>query len=168
MAQGSRCPSVCVISSMHEVSVSFDLLLHHLHLPSLIPHRPQGVPVALLLPRGQEVTHCVLRYKEMVSTDETFSNTGFEPKNYDLMETYVESLTKSTTGQRFSEQRFFVDVVYDDATIGEMLFNAHRVHVYHSQREGLSVGPSSSSVSDRPGQTRCRKRSRTEHGTRTD
>ena len=40
-------------------------------------------------------------------------------------------------------------VDYDDATIGEMLFNAHREQVYHSQREGLSVGQSSSSVSDR-------------------
>ena len=29
--------------------------------------------------------------------------------------------------------------------------NAHRVHVYHSQREGLSVGQSSSSVSERTG-----------------
>ena len=41
---------------------------------------------------------------------------------------------------------------YDDATIGEMLFNAHREQVYHSQREGLSVRQSSSSVSDRSGQ----------------
>ena len=32
-----------------------------------------------------------------------------------------------------------------------MLHNAHRVHVYHSQREGLSVGQSSS-VSDGSGQ----------------
>ena len=38
---------------------------------------------------------------------------------------------------------------YDDAAIGEMLFNAYREQVYHSQREGLSVGQSSSSVSDR-------------------
>ena len=30
-----------------------------------------------------------------------------------------------------------------------MLHNAHRVHVYHSQRQGLSVGQSSSSVSER-------------------
>ena len=30
----------------------------------------------------------------------------------------------------------------------EMLHNAHRVHVYHSQREGLSVGQSSSSTSE--------------------
>ena len=41
---------------------------------------------------------------------------------------------------------------YDDATIEEMLFNAHREQVCHSQREGLSVGQSSSSVSDRMGQ----------------
>ena len=65
----------CVISSMHEVSVSFDLLLHHLHLPPLIPHQPQTVLATLLLPRGQVVTQCVLRFKEMVSTDESFSNT---------------------------------------------------------------------------------------------
>ena len=33
-----------------------------------------------------------------------------------------------------------------------MLREAHRVHVYHSEREGLSVGRSSSSVSERAGQ----------------
>ena len=31
--------------------------------------------------------------------------------------------------------------------------NAHRVHVYHSQREGLSVGQSSSSVSEQTGRS---------------
>ena len=51
-----------------------------------------------------------------------------------------------------TEQRFLEDVDYDDAAIGEMLFNAYRKQVYHSQREGLSVGQSSSSVSDRSGQ----------------
>ena len=55
------------------------------------------------------------------------------------------------TEQRFPEQRFLEDVDYDDAAIGEMLFNAYREQVYHSQREGLSVGQSSS-VSDRSGQ----------------
>ena len=40
---------------------------------------------------------------------------------------------------------------YDDTALEEMLHNAHRVHVYHSQREGLSVGQSSSLVSDRTG-----------------
>ena len=88
----------------------------------------------------------------MGSTDESYSHTGYEPKDYFLTETYVESLTESMTEQRFPEQRFLEDVDYDDAAIGEMLFNAHREQVYHSQREGLSVGQSPSSVSDRSGQ----------------
>ena len=71
----------------------------------------------------------------MVSNDESFSHTGHEPSNYFLTETYVESLTESTTGQRFPEQRFLEDVDYDDATIGEMLFNAHREQVYHSREK---------------------------------
>ena len=88
----------------------------------------------------------------MGSTDESFSNTCYEPKDYFLTESYVESLTESMTEQRFLEQRFLEDVDYDDAAIGEMLCNAYREQVYHSQREGLSVGQSSSSVSERSGQ----------------
>ena len=65
------------------------------------------------------------------------------------METYVESFTESLTQQQFPKQRFLEDVDYDDAALEEMLHNAHREHVYHSQREGLSVGQSSSSVSHR-------------------
>ena len=76
----------------------------------------------------------------MGSTDESFSNTGYEPKDYFLTETYVEFNQESMTEQRFSEQRFLEDVDYDDATIGEMLSDAYREQVYHSQREGLSVG----------------------------
>ena len=87
----------------------------------------------------------------MDSTDESYLLTGYEPKNYDLMETYVESLTESLTHPQFSEQGFFAGVDYDDTALEEMLHNAHRVHVYHSQREGLSVGQSSSSVSERTG-----------------
>ena len=57
------------------------------------------------------------------------------------------------TEQRIPEQRLLEDVDYDDAAIGEMLFKAYREQVYHSQREGLSVGQSSSSsMSDRTGQ----------------
>ena len=41
---------------MHEVGVPFDVLLHYLHLPPLIPHQPQAVPVSLLRPRGHVVT----------------------------------------------------------------------------------------------------------------
>ena len=51
-SHGSRCPSVCVIPSMHELSVSSDFLLHHLHLPPLIPHQPQAVPAILQLHQG--------------------------------------------------------------------------------------------------------------------
>ena len=87
----------------------------------------------------------------MASTDESYLTTGCEPKNYDLMETYVESFTESLTQPQFPEQRFLEDVEYDDTALEEMLHNAHRVHVYHSQREGLSVGQSSSSVSERTG-----------------
>ena len=88
----------------------------------------------------------------MESTDEPFSNTDYEPKDYFLTETYVESLTVSLTEQRLPEQRFTEDVDYDDAALEEMLFNAQREQVYHSQRERLSDGQSSSSVSDRSGQ----------------
>ena len=85
----------------------------------------------------------------MDSTDESYLLTGYEPKNYDLMETYVASFTESLTHPQFSEQRFLEDVDYDDTALEEMLHNAHRVHVHHTQREGLSVGQSSSSVSER-------------------
>ena len=67
------------------------------------------------------------------------------------METYVDSLTESLTQQQFPEERFLEDVDYDDAALEEMLYDADREHVYHSQREGLSVGQSSSSVSERTG-----------------
>ena len=86
-----------------------------------------------------------------MSTDESYLPIGYEPKDYYLMETDVESFTESLTQPQFSEQRFLEDVDYDDAALEEMLKNAHREHVYHSQREGLSVGQSSSSVSERTG-----------------
>ena len=87
----------------------------------------------------------------MESTDESFSNTGYESKDYFLTETYVEFNHESMTEQRIPEQRFLEDVDYDDAAIGEMLFKAYREQVDHSQREGLSVGQSSSSMSERTG-----------------
>ena len=88
----------------------------------------------------------------MGSTDESYSNTGYEPKDYHIMEIDVESLTEFLTEQGLHEQRFLEDVDYDDAALEEILYNAHREHVYHSKREGLSVGQSSSSLSDRSGQ----------------
>ena len=73
------------------------------------------------------------------------------------------------TEQRFSEQRFLEDEDYDDAAIGEVLFNAYREQVCHSQREGLSVGQSSSSVSDRSAQPVVERRQElnTEHAQTT-
>ena len=81
--------------------------------------------------------------------DDSYLLTGYEPNAYDLKETYVESYTESLTHPQFSEQGFLEDVEYDDTALEDMLHEAHRVHVYHSQREGLSVGQSSSSVSER-------------------
>ena len=75
-------------------------------------------------------------------------NTSYETKDYDLMETYVESHTETLTHPHFFEQGFLDDVEYDDTALEDMLREAHRVHVYHFQREGLSVGQSSSSVSE--------------------
>ena len=88
----------------------------------------------------------------MDSLDDSFSLTGYEPKAYDPKETYVESYTESLTPSppRFSKQGFLEDVEYDDTAREDMLREAHRVHVYHSQRERLSVGQSSS-VSERTG-----------------
>ena len=79
--------------------------------------------------------------KEMGSTDESFSHTGYEPKDY-----FLRDVRQVQSGVHDR-----ADVDYDDAAIGEMLFNACREQVYHSQREGLSVGQSPSSVSDRTG-----------------
>ena len=87
----------------------------------------------------------------MGSTDESYLPTGYEPKAYYLVETDVESFTESLTQPQFSEQRFLEDVDHDDAALEEMLYNAHRERVYHFQREGLSVGQLSSSVSERTG-----------------
>ena len=73
----------------------------------------------------------------MDSIDESYFLTGWEPKNYDLMETYVECFTESLTHTQLPEQSFLQDVDYDDTALVEMLHNAHRVHVSHSQQRRL-------------------------------
>ena len=55
--------------------------------------------------------------------------------------------TSSSIRSPFPEQRFPEDMDYDDAALGQMLFNAYRRQVDHSEREGLSSGLSSSSMS---------------------
>ena len=83
-------------------------------------------------------------------SDETYLRTGYEPNAYDFEETSVESYTELLTSPPFlSDNGFPEDAEYDDAALEDMLREAHRVHVHHSQREGLSVGQSSSSVSER-------------------
>ena len=85
--------------------------------------------------------------KEMGSTDESFSNTGYEPNDHFITEAYVEF-----TQESLSEQRFPEDFDYDDITIGQTLLNACRRRVDHSEGEGLSSCLSSSSMShDRTG-----------------
>ena len=80
--------------------------------------------------------------------DYKFSSTGYEPNDYFLTGTYVEFNQESVTEQRLPE-----DLDYDDAVIGQTLFNAYRRRVDHSEGEGLSSGLSSSSMShDRTGQ----------------
>ena len=87
----------------------------------------------------------------MDSLDDSYLLTGYEPNAYDLKETHVEYYSESLTPPQFSKQGFLEDVEYDDTALEDMLREAHRVHVYHSQREGLSVGQSSSSMSERTG-----------------
>ena len=90
----------------------------------------------------------------MVSIDETYSHTGHEPNAYDFKETSVESYTELLTSPPFlSDKEFPEDAEYDDAALEGMLREAHRVHSQHSQREDLSVGLLSSSVSERTGRT---------------
>ena len=89
----------------------------------------------------------------MESLDDSNLLTGYGPNAYDLKETYVESYTESLTHPQFSKQGFLEDVEYDDAALEDMFREVHRVHVYHSQRQDLSVGQSSSSVSERTGRS---------------
>ena len=87
----------------------------------------------------------------MASIDETYSLTGYEPNAYDFKETSIESYTELLTSPPFlSKQGFPEDAEYDDAALEDMLREAHRVHVHHSQRENLSVGQSSSERTGRP------------------
>ena len=88
----------------------------------------------------------------MVFIDQTYFLTGYEPNAYDFKETSVEPYTEVLTSPPFlSKQGFPEDAEYDDAALEDMLREAHRVHVHHSQRDDLSVGQSSSSVSERTG-----------------
>ena len=85
----------------------------------------------------------------MESLDDSYLLTGYESNACDLKETHVVSYTESLTNPQFSKQGFLEDVEYDDTALEDMLREAHRVHVYHSPQEDLSVSQSSSSMSER-------------------
>ena len=88
----------------------------------------------------------------MDSTDEFSLSTGYEPKAYDVYETSVEPYMKLLDSPPlFSDKVSSAYPDYDDATLEDMLHQAHRAQAYHSPREDLSVSLSSSSMSDRTG-----------------
>ena len=92
--------------------------------------------------------------ESMDLSDESYSDTGYEPNAYDFKETAVEPYIELLDSPPlFSDKGFPADAEYDDAALEGMLREAHRVHSHHSQREDLSVSLSSSSVSDRTGAT---------------
>ena len=124
-----------------DIDLSFLFILYLSHLLSHFFH--------FLVVRSE---HCALRLKRVwaLLTRPTPSQV-MSSNAYDLKETFVESYTESLTHPQFSKQGFLEDVEYDDTALEDMLHNAHRVHVYHSQREGLSVDQLSSSVSERTG-----------------
>ena len=71
--------------------------------------------------------------------------TGYEPKAHDFLrapELAGAPLLHDPTA----------DPDYDDTTLEDMLYHAHRAQIDHSVREDLSVSLSSSSMSDRTGQ----------------
>ena len=86
----------------------------------------------------------------MDSTDEFSLSTGYEAKAYDFYETSVEPYMQLLDSPPlFSNKVSSADPDYDDATLEDVLHQAHRAQADHSPREDLSVSLSSSSMSDR-------------------
>ena len=83
--------------------------------------------------------------QEMESADEFCLPTGYETQKLRLMSSPSQSPWPSHSSLSNASSG---GVDHDDTSLEEMLHNAHRVHVYHSLRGGLSVGQSSSSVSE--------------------
>ena len=84
--------------------------------------------------------------KEGVDTTDVLSfPTGYEPKAHDFYELLNSPAPLSYTIPT-------ADPDYDDSTLEDMLYRAHRAQVDHSIREDLSVSLSSTSLSDGTGQ----------------
>ena len=92
-------------------------------------------------------------WNEVNSLDDFYLLTSYEPNAYDLKETYVDSYTESLTQPQFSEHGFLDDVEYEDTALEDIFHETHRVHFNHSQRKGMPVGQSSSSMSERTGRS---------------
>ena len=124
------------LSSLHFVSLFAIPHILFLHLP-------------VLEVRGEPPN------ESMDSTDEFSFSTGFEPKANDFYETSVEPYMQLPDSPVFfSDKVSSADPDYDDATLEDMLHQAHRAQAYHhSLREDLSVNLSSS-MSDRTGRWR--------------
>ena len=89
--------------------------------------------------------------ESMDSTDEFSLSTNYEPKAHDFYETSVEPYMQLLDSPPlFSDKVSSADPDYDDATLEDMLHQAHRAPAYLSPREDLSVSLSSS-MSDRTG-----------------
>ena len=90
----------------------------------------------------------------MDSTDELSLSKGYEPDACDFNETSVEPYMQLVDSPPlFSDKVSSADPDNDDATLEDMLHQAHRAQAYHSLREDLSVSLSSSSMSDRTGRS---------------
>ena len=77
--------------------------------------------------------------------------TGYEPKAHDFYETTVEPYVQLLNSPvLLSNKTSTADPDYDDTTLEDMLYRAHRVQADHSVREDLFVSLSSSSMSADP------------------
>ena len=131
---------------VHEVSDS---------LRPCSPLAPAALPATLFPPLLHlKFVDNVLRTPHKMSmdlSDESHSNTGYEPNAHDFKETAVEPYIELLDSPPlFSDKGFPVDAQYDDAGLEVLFREAHRVHSHHSQRADLSVSLSSS-MSDRAG-----------------
>ena len=110
-------------------------------------------PLFLFLNNMKSVVNLHNFCNESVDSADEFSlSTGYEPKAHDFYETLVEPYVQLLDSPPLlSNKVSSADPDYDEATLEDMLHQAHRAQAYHSLREDLSVSLSSSSMSDRTG-----------------
>ena len=88
----------------------------------------------------------------LVTYDDTYSLTGYEPNDTELNDTVSDELVYSQGPLAYITPSSDQDI--DDTTLGKLLTEAHREYADYLSLEGVSVSPSSVSVaSDRTGKT---------------